>query len=99
MDRYNRLLSQLIEPKGLKMINAFDMTAGTVCLSVILYTIFFTPRKPQHSMASNTCLTVAFTYDSATQMDGMHMIGPPMKMLVTKLFHHLCSGIVPGSTV
>jgi hypothetical protein len=68
MDRYNRLLSQLIEPKGLKMINAFDMTA-------------------------------AFTYDSATQMDGMHMIGPPMKMLVTKLFHHLCSGIVPGSTV
>jgi hypothetical protein len=53
---------------------------------------------------SNKCvlyalLDVAFTYDAATQMDGMHLIGPPMKMLVTKLFHHVCSDVVEGSPV
>ena len=36
-------------------------------------------------------MTAAFTFDSATQNDGMHIIGPPMKTLVTKLFHHVCS--------
>lgn len=35
-------------------------------------------------------LTAAFTFDSATQMDGLHIIGPPMKMIITKLFHHVC---------
>ena len=35
-------------------------------------------------------MTAAFTYDSATQMDGLHIIGPPMKMIITKLFHHMC---------
>jgi hypothetical protein len=35
-------------------------------------------------------MTAAFTFDTATQMDGMHIIGPPMKMLITKLFHYMC---------
>jgi hypothetical protein len=35
-------------------------------------------------------MTKAFTYDTATQMDGFHIIGPPMKMLISKLFHYMC---------
>lgn len=35
-------------------------------------------------------ITAAFTYDTATQFDGLHIIGPPMKMLITKLFHYMC---------
>jgi hypothetical protein len=42
-------------------------------------------------------LAAAFTYDTATQSDGMHIIGPPMKMAITKLFHHLCGDVVEGS--
>jgi hypothetical protein len=44
-------------------------------------------------------LSAAFTYDTATQRDGLHIIGPPMKMIVTKLFHYLCKDIVEGSRV
>jgi hypothetical protein len=42
-------------------------------------------------------LTAALSYDTATQADGMHIIGPPMKMAITKLFHHLCGDFVEGS--
>ena len=35
--------------------------------------------------------SAAFTYDSAGQNDGMHLLGPPMKLVVTKLFHYMCS--------
>jgi hypothetical protein len=52
-----------------------------------------------YKMISAFDLTAAFTYDTATQMDGMHLIGPPAKMLVTKLFHHVCSKVVEGSPV
>lgn len=41
-------------------------------------------------------LSAAFTFDTATQFDGMHLIGPPMKMIITKLFHHLCKSVVDG---
>lgn len=34
--------------------------------------------------------SAAFAFDTSTQMDGIHIIGPPMKLLVKKLFHHLC---------
>jgi hypothetical protein len=34
-------------------------------------------------------LSAAFTYASATQMDGLHIVGPPMKMIITKLFHYV----------
>lgn len=37
-------------------------------------------------------MSAAFAYDTATQFDGLHLIGPPMKMIVTKLFHHMCAG-------
>jgi hypothetical protein len=42
-------------------------------------------------------LSAAWTYDSATQRDGMHLIGPPMRMVVTKLFHFLCHDVVPDA--
>ena len=35
-------------------------------------------------------MSAAFTYDTATQNDGMHIIGPTMKMIITKIFHFLC---------
>jgi len=60
MKEFNLVAEQILQPKGYKMLNAFDMSA-------------------------------AFTYDTATQSDGMHIIGPPMKMIVTKFFHYLCS--------
>jgi len=36
-------------------------------------------------------LSAAFTYDSAGQNDGMHILGPAAKAVVTKFFHYLCS--------
>jgi len=60
MPDFNLMAEKILQPKGYKMLNAFDMSA-------------------------------AFTYDIATQSDGMHIIGPPMKMIVTKFFHYLCS--------
>lgn len=39
-------------------------------------------------------LTAAFTYDTATQMDGLHIIGPPAKMILTKLFHYVCQDVL-----
>ena len=44
-------------------------------------------------------LTKAFTFDTATQTDGLHIIGPPMKMLLTMVFHDLCMNVVNGSVV
>lgn len=38
-------------------------------------------------------MTSAFTYDTATQMDGIHIIGPPAKMIISKFFHYLCSKV------
>jgi hypothetical protein len=42
-------------------------------------------------------LSSTFSFDTATQSDGMHIIGPPLKAVSTKLFHHMCSGVVEGS--
>jgi len=42
-------------------------------------------------------MSATFSYDTATQFDGMHIIGPPMKMALTKLFHFLCKDTVEGS--
>ena len=47
-------------------------------------------RNKGYNMIQAMDMTAAFTYDTATQMDGLHIIGPPMKMIITKLFHHLC---------
>ena len=44
-------------------------------------------------------LSAAFSYDTAAQNDGLHIIGPPMKMAVTKVFHHMCAEVVNGSIV
>lgn len=35
-------------------------------------------------------VTAAFAFDTAGQFDGLHIIGPPIRTIVTKLFHHLC---------
>lgn len=44
-------------------------------------------------------MSAAMTYDTATQMDGLHIIGPTMKMVITKMFHYLCKDVVKGSRV
>jgi hypothetical protein len=66
MDLFNHHVPAILDPKGYKMINTYDMSAG-------------------------------FAYESATQFDGMHFIGPSMKMVMTKVFHHMCADTVEGS--
>lgn len=44
-------------------------------------------------------LSAAMSYETATQFDGMHLIGPTAKMVLTKFFHHLCQSVVVGSRV
>lgn len=66
MNLFNQHVPMILEPKGYKMINTFDMSAG-------------------------------FAYETATQFDGMHFIGPTMKMLMTKVFHHICAETVEGN--
>jgi len=68
IDEMNRIVQELLEPRGYKFLEFFDLTA-------------------------------AFTYASATQMDGVHIIGPPMKMILTKLFHYMCKDVVEGSII
>ena len=47
-----------------------------------------------YKMINSFDMSAAFAYDAATQYDGLHLIGPPMKMIITKLFHHVCAGTV-----
>ena len=42
-------------------------------------------------------LTAAFAYDTAGQGDGLHVVGPPMKAIIAKIFHHMCSGEIEGT--
>lgn len=44
-------------------------------------------------------MSTAWAFDADGQRDGMHIIGPPMRMGVTKLFHHLCGDVVAGRRV
>lgn len=39
-------------------------------------------------------MSIPLSYDTAGQMDGMHLVGPTLKMMVTKFFHHLCKDVV-----
>ena len=41
--------------------------------------------------------TAAFSYDTGGQFDGLHIIGPPIRSIMTKFFHHLCE--VPTSSI
>ena len=34
--------------------------------------------------------SIALTFDAATQNDGMHVVGPPMKALFNQLMHTMC---------
>ena len=43
-----------------------------------------------YKMINGFDVTAAFTYDTAGQFDGMHIVGPPIRSIVTKFFHHLC---------
>jgi hypothetical protein len=52
-----------------------------------------------YKMLNALDLSAAWTYDTATQFDGMHIIGPPMKMIISKFFHYICQDIVPGSRI
>jgi hypothetical protein len=38
-------------------------------------------------------VSAAFMHDTTGQMDGLHLLGPPMKVLMTKFFSHLCNGV------
>jgi hypothetical protein len=44
-------------------------------------------------------LSAAFTFDTAGQHDGLHIVGPPAKAIVTKVFHHLCANVTTGTVV
>jgi hypothetical protein len=77
------------------MINAFDLTAGT---SLPLFSISASIVRALLTVLF-LLIFIAFTYDAATQNDGMHIIGGPMKMLATKLLHHVCQDAVEGSPV
>jgi hypothetical protein len=44
-------------------------------------------------------LSAAWAFDADGQRDGMHIVGPPLRMGLTKFFHHLCRGAVPGTRV
>jgi hypothetical protein len=50
---------------------------------------FLTPKG--YKMINAYDMTAAMTYDTASQHDGMHIAGPPMMMILTKMFHYLCS--------
>jgi len=39
-------------------------------------------------------VTAAFTFDSDSQGDGLHISGPSIKVVVDKFFHHLCDGVL-----
>ena len=41
-------------------------------------------------------MSAAFAYDGAAQFDGLHMVGPTIKTLITKLFHHVCAETIAG---
>lgn len=38
--------------------------------------------------------SAAFAYETATQTDGLHIIGPPMKLVWTTFWNDLCQGVV-----
>ena len=48
-------------------------------------------RPMGYKMINAFDLSAAMTYDTANQADGMHISGPPMKMIITKFFHYICS--------
>jgi len=48
-------------------------------------------RPKGYKMINIFDLSAAFTYDTATQNDGLHIIGPTMKTVITKFFHYHCS--------
>jgi hypothetical protein len=41
--------------------------------------------------------SAAFAFDTAGQGDGLHVVGPPMKAILTQIFHHMCSTVVEGT--
>ena len=55
-----------------------------------------TPRGWKMINAFDT--TAAFTYDSATQNDGLHIIGPPAKQTIVRFLHHLCGDFASSQT-
>jgi hypothetical protein len=51
---------------------------------------YLTPKG--YNMINAYDMTAAMTYDTAVQHDGMHIQGPPLAMILTKIFHYLCAG-------
>ena len=55
-------------------------------------------REKGWKMLNAFDMSAAFTYDTAGQNDGMHIVGPAMKSLVTKLFHYMCADSTAGGS-
>ncbi|KAL7476204.1 hypothetical protein ACHAW6_002082 [Cyclotella cf. meneghiniana] len=51
-------------------------------------------REPHgYKMLNGFDVSAAFSFDTGGQGDGMHIIGPPIKAVIMKFFHHLCQAI------
>jgi hypothetical protein len=52
-----------------------------------------------YNMLSAFDVSEAVSYETAGQFDGMHLMGPAMKTVTVKLFHHLCHDVITGTPV
>jgi hypothetical protein len=66
-------------------------------MNQINHRVYDTLTPKGYKMLNLYDISAAFSYDTATQFDGLHIIGPPMKMALTKLFHFMCKATVVGS--
>jgi hypothetical protein len=67
------------------------------CMDVFNHHVPTILEPKRYKMINTFEMCAGFAYESTTQFDGMHFIGPSMKMLMTKVFHHISAGTVEGS--
>lgn len=84
------VVEPILRTKGYHMINMMDPTAAMTvrtCCCCSTSTAFLA-----------AFLTLSFLqYDTATQKDGLHIVGPPFKYAIKRVFHHMCADIVEGT--
>jgi len=61
-----------------------------------VFSIYFPTNTLDYMPINAFDMSAAFAFDVTTQDDGMHAIGLPMKMAITKLFHHMCKDVISG---
>lgn len=111
MLEFQSIVPGILEPKGYKMIEAFNVTAAFAwevgllraamidCGTIKLSRTVSTSIRSQFANEILRLCCRCFYRQVAAQFDGLHFLGPPIKMIVTKLFHHICAGLVEGSPV